>query len=68
MSAPIACADEAKGAVVVACADADGAQGLNFLEKAAGRIGYLLNVCDQNKMTLPSEEPLVQIKTSYAPS
>ncbi len=68
MSAPIACAGEAKGAVVVACADANGAQGINFLEKAAGRIGYLLEVCDQNKMMLSSEEPLAQIKTSYAPS
>jgi PAS domain S-box-containing protein len=68
MSAPIASAGEAKGAVVVACANANSAQCLNFLEKAAGRIGYLLNVCDQDKMTLPSEEPLAQIKTGYAPS
>ncbi len=64
ISAPIACAGEAKGAVVVACADANGAQDLNFLEKAAGRISYLLDVCDPSKMKLSSEEPLAQIKTS----
>jgi hypothetical protein len=68
MSAPIAFDGGAKGAVVVACDDADGTQGLNFLEKAAGRIGYLLDVCDPSKMKLASEEPLAQIKTSYAPS
>ncbi len=49
MSAPIAFAGEAKGAVVVACADANGAHSLNFLEKAAGRIGYLLDVCAPNE-------------------
>jgi PAS domain S-box-containing protein len=65
ISAPIACANEAKGAVVVACADANC---LNFLEKAADRIGYLLDVCDQNKMMLSSEEPLANIKTGYTPS
>jgi PAS domain S-box-containing protein len=67
MSAPIICAGETKGAVVVACADASGTQGLNFLEKAAGRIGHLLDVCGQNKMLLPSEEMQAQIKTSSAP-
>jgi hypothetical protein len=50
MSAPIACAGEAKGVVVVACADGNGAQGLNFLDKAAERIGYLLNVCSNDHM------------------
>jgi len=35
--------------VVVACADANGANSLNFLEKAAGRIGYLLDVCASNE-------------------
>ncbi len=64
MSAPIICAGETKGAVVVACADASSTQGLNFLEKAAGRIGHLLDVCGPNKMMLPSEEMLAQIKTS----
>ncbi|MCK9565315.1 MAG: PAS domain S-box protein [Methanothrix sp.] len=63
MSAPIICEGKANGAVVVACADANS---LNFLEKAAGRIGHLLNVCDQNKMMHPSEELLAQIKTSSA--
>ncbi|MCX6673521.1 MAG: hypothetical protein NTY37_07065, partial [Methanothrix sp.] len=67
MSAPIICAGEAKGAVVVACADENGTNGLNFLEKAAGRIGHLLNVCGPNKMVLPSKELLAQIKTSSAP-
>ena len=67
MSAPIICAGETKGAVVVACADASSTQGLNFLEKAAGRIGHLLDVCGPNKMMLPSEELLAQIKTSSAP-
>ena len=64
MSAPIICAGKANGAVVVACADANS---LNFLEKAAGRIGHLLNVCDQNKMMNPSEELLAHIKTSSTP-
>lgn len=64
MSAPIICAGRAAGAVVVACADADG---LNFLEKAAGRIGHLLDVCCVNKMMFTSEELRSQIKTSYAP-
>ncbi|MFZ2470371.1 MAG: PAS domain S-box protein [Methanothrix sp.] len=67
MSAPIICEGKANGAVVVACADADGTYGLNFLEKAAGRIGHLLNVCDENKMMHPSEEMLAQIKTSSTP-
>ncbi|MDQ1262949.1 MAG: hypothetical protein QG575_2130 [Euryarchaeota archaeon] len=67
MSAPIICAGETKGAVVVACADASSTQGLNFLEKAAGRIGHLLDVCGPNKMKLPSEELLALIKTSSAP-
>lgn len=63
MSAPIICAGETKGAVVVACADASSTQGLNFLEKAAGRISHLLDVCGPNKMMLPSDEMLAQIKT-----
>jgi hypothetical protein len=67
MSAPIICAGETKGAVVVACADASSTQSLNFLEKAAGRIGLLLDVCGPNKMMLPSEEMLAQIKTSSSP-
>jgi len=67
MLAPIISAGEAKGAVVVAFADANGTYSLNFLEKAAGRIGHLLDVCDPNKMMLPSEEMLAQIKTSSAP-
>ncbi len=67
MSAPIVCAGEAKGVVVVACTDENGNYCFNFLEKASGRIGYLLDVCSQNKIVLPSEEPLAQIKTSYAP-
>lgn len=66
MSAPIICSGEAKGAVVVAIADASGTQGLSFMEKAAGRIGHLLDVCGANKMMLASEELLAQIKTSYA--
>jgi PAS domain S-box-containing protein len=68
MSAPIACADDAKGAVVVACAEVNDAQSLNFLEKAAGRVGYLLEVCDRSKMVLPSDQPISQIKTGFAPS
>lgn len=67
MSAPIICAGETKGTVVVACADASSTQSLNFLEKAAERIGHLLDVCGPNKMMLPSEELLAQIKTSSAP-
>ncbi|MDD1749088.1 MAG: PAS domain S-box protein [Methanothrix sp.] len=67
MSAPIFCAGEAKGAVVVACADANSTCCLSFLEKAAGRIGHLLNVCDPNKVMLSSEELLAQIKTSSTP-
>jgi len=61
MSAPIISAGESKGAVVVACADASC---LNFLEKAAERIGYLLNVCDENKMIIPSDQLQGQIETS----
>lgn len=68
MSAPIAYAGEVKGAVVVACADANNDQGLNFLEKAVSRIGYLLDVCGQNKMMLSSEEPLAQIKPDTHPA
>ena len=67
MSAPIICAGEARGAVVVACADENGAYCLDFLEKAAGRIGHLLNVCGPNEMVLASEEQPAQIKTSSAP-
>ncbi|MCX6677326.1 MAG: PAS domain S-box protein [Methanothrix sp.] len=67
MSAPIISAGDQKGAVVVACADENGAYCLNFLEKAAGRIGHLLNVCGPQKMMLPSVELLAQIKTSSAP-
>ena len=67
MSAPIICAGRALGAVVVACANASGTQGLSFMEKAAGRIGHLLDACGANKMMLTSEELLAQIKTSYAP-
>jgi len=67
MSAPIICAGEAKGAVVVACTDANGTYSLNFLEKAAGRIGHLLDVCGPNKIMLQSEELLARIKTSSAP-
>jgi len=66
ISAPIICAGEARGAVVVACDDANGTYSLNFLEKAAGRIGHLLNVCGPNKMMLPSKELLAQIKTGFA--
>jgi PAS domain S-box-containing protein len=64
MSAPIRCAGEAKGAVVVASTDENCTYSLNFLEKAAGRIGHLLDVCDQNTMMLPSEGLLAEIKTS----
>jgi PAS domain S-box-containing protein len=67
MSAPIICAGDAKGAVVVTCADANGTHCLNFLEKAAGRIGHLLNVCGPNKMMLASKVLRTQIKTSFAP-
>jgi len=67
MSAPIRCAGEAKGAVVVACADENCTYCLNFLEKAAGRIGHLLNVCGPNKMMLLSEELPAHIKTGSAP-
>ena len=67
MSAPIICAGEAGGAVVIACSDANGTSCINFLEKAAGRIGHLLNVCGANKIMLTSEERQAQIKTSYAP-
>jgi PAS domain S-box-containing protein len=67
MSAPIICAGEAMGTVVVACSDANGTYSLNFMEKAAGRIGHLLDVCGPNKMMLPSEELLAQIKTSSTP-
>ena len=67
MSAPIICDGHARGAVVVACADASSTQGPNFLEKAAGRIGHLLDVCGANKMMHPSEVLLAQIKTSPAP-
>jgi len=64
MSAPIISAGEAKGAVVVACADASC---LSFLEKAAERIGYLLNVCDENKIMSPSDPLQGQIETSPSP-
>lgn len=67
ISAPIICAGEAKGAVVAACTDASSTQGLSFLEKAAGRIGYLLNVCGPNNLILASEELLAQVKTSSTP-
>ena len=67
LSAPIICSGEAKGAVLVAFADESNTQGLSFMEKAAGRIGHLLNVCGPNKMMLTSEELLGQIKTSCAP-
>ncbi|HUS77004.1 MAG TPA: PAS domain S-box protein, partial [Methanothrix sp.] len=63
MSAPIINAGEARGAVVVACNDANCTCCLNFLEKAAGRIGHLLDVCGPNKMILPSKELLASIKT-----
>jgi len=67
MSAPTICAGEAKGAVVVACADVNCKYSLNFLEKAAGRIGHLLDVCGPNKMMHQSEELLAQIRTGFAP-
>jgi len=67
MLAPIICAGEVRGAVVVACADENGPKSLDFLEKAAGRIGHLLNMCGPNKMMLPSEELRSRIKTSSAP-
>jgi PAS domain S-box-containing protein len=65
MSSPIICAGEAKGAVVVACADASGTQCLNFLEKAAGRIGHLLDVCEQNKMMPPLRGAAGPEKTGF---
>jgi len=67
MSAPTICAGGAKGTVVIACADETGTCSLNFMEKAAGRIGHLLDVCGPNKIVLASEELLAQIKTSSAP-
>jgi PAS domain S-box-containing protein len=67
MSAPIICAGRALGAVVVAFADESNTQGLSFMEKAAGRIGHLLDVCGPNEMVLASEEQPAKIKPSCAP-
>jgi PAS domain S-box-containing protein len=50
ISAPIAYSGGAKGAVVAACAETNGSQSLSFLEKAAGRIGYLLEACDRGNI------------------
>ncbi len=66
MSAPIISAGETKGAVVVAGTDENGTYSLDFLEKAAGRIGHLLNVCSPDKMMLPSVDLPAKININFA--
>jgi PAS domain S-box-containing protein len=46
MSAPMISARQTKGALVVALAEGSDNDHLIFLEKAAGRIGHLLDVCN----------------------
>jgi PAS domain S-box-containing protein len=66
MSVPISYAGEARGTVIVGCIAANGTCCTNFLEKAAGRVSHLLNVCGPNKIIHPSEELLARIKTGSA--
>jgi len=66
VSSPITCDGEAKGAVVVAFADGSGPSGLSFLDKAAGRIGHHLNICELMQASdQPSKEIVAQIKSSF---
>jgi PAS domain S-box-containing protein len=65
ISAPITCEGEAKGAVVVAFADGSGPASLSFLDKAAGRIGHHLNICELREAAeQPSKETVTQIRSS----
>jgi hypothetical protein len=60
ISAPIICGVQAKGAIVMARNDENDSLTLPFLEKAASRIGYLLDASCSNRSTWPSLEKIHQ--------
>jgi len=64
ISAPILCCGKAKGAVVIACKDGNGSC-LSFLERAASRIGRLLEADRITSPILP-ESIMPKIQTSPA--
>lgn len=59
ISAPIICDSQARGALVIARTDANDSLNLTFLEKAASRIGRLLDVPGSSSSMLPSLEKLL---------
>jgi PAS domain S-box-containing protein len=65
VSAPFLCAGQPEGVVVIACEDANSTGALSFLERAASRIGYLLEA-DRLKVSVsqPSERILPKAQTS----
>ena len=64
-SAPISCRGNAEGAIVVASPDADTARTLSFLEKAACKIGLLLEAGRSHReVGQPSVELMPKISTS----
>lgn len=58
ISAPIICGARARGAVVIARAEADDSFSLSFIEKAASRIGRLLDVPGPSSPMLPHLEKI----------
>jgi PAS domain S-box-containing protein len=64
MSAPMISAGQTMGAVVVALAERVGNEDLNFLEKAADRMGHLFDDGGPNELAPPCKELLASIKTS----
>jgi hypothetical protein len=56
ISAPIICGAQARGAVVIGRAEANDSLSLSFLEKAASRIGRLLDVPGPNSPMMPHLE------------
>jgi|GEM_PF-5377193 len=61
ISAPIICGVQAKGAIVVARNDENNSLTLSFLEKAASRVGYLLDASSANRSTWPPLEKIPNI-------
>jgi PAS domain-containing protein len=68
ISAPVICNGNAMGAVVLACEDAGtGDRELSFLERAASKMGILVQACSpRGQMDKSSQELLAKIQTGPA--
>lgn len=60
VSAPIKCGDKSKGVVIIASLASDGNKAQSFLEKAAFRIGQLIEVCSLQTHSQSAEENMLQ--------